>query len=198
MNRILTGLGLPLEVQAFFNVSSDLSFNYGDQLECYEDGIHVVPSTQNLWLAGSQNATHLIISYSVMEMMAFITLNRHRYPRLENLAFIAIGNRLHTEQGDWIRQSFPGRKIILVFGKDLIGHLTDIKITAAIKNIAVRVLYINTEIHLYKDKTLCVFNQEQVSLHAFQEAFSIRPRFRTAKPVHSLTFLDQLKYDTKR
>jgi hypothetical protein len=100
---------------------------------------HIVPSTQNLWFAGTQNATHLIITYSVMEAMAFITFNRHRFPRLEQLAFIAIGNKLHAEQGDWIRQSFPGRKVILVFGKDLVGHITDIKLAAAIKNIPIRI-----------------------------------------------------------
>lgn len=198
MNRILTGLGIPLEVQAFFNVSSDLSFSYGDQYEHYDVGFHIVPSTQNLWVAGTQNATHLIITYSVMEAMTFITLNRHRYPRLEQLAFVAIGNRLHTEQGDWIRQSFPGRKVTLVFGKDLIGHITDIKLAAIIKNIPIRIIYKDSEIHIYRNKCLRVFNQEQISLHAFQEAFGIRPRFRTGKPVQSLTFLDQLKYDAER
>ncbi|MDB4926738.1 hypothetical protein [Mucilaginibacter sp.] len=198
MNRILTGLGIPLEIQAFFNATADLSFYYGDQSELYGESFHIVPSTKNLWFAGTQNATHLIITYSVMEAMAFITFNRHRYPRLEQLAFIAIGNKLHAEQGDWIRQSFPGRKVILVFGKDLVGHVTDIKIAAAIKNIPIRILYKDNEIHIYRNDSLKVFDQELVSLHAFQEAFAIRPRFRTGKPVLSLTFLDQLKHDAER
>jgi hypothetical protein len=198
MNRLLTGLGIALDVQSFFNISADLTFNYGDQVERYEAGSHVVPSTPNLWFAGSQNATHLIITYSVMEAMAFITFNRHRYPQLEQLAFIAIGNKLHAEQGDWIRQNFPGRKVILVFGKDLVGHLTDIKLAAAIKNIPIRILYKDGYIHIYRNSSLRFFDQEQVSLHAFQEAFAIRPRFRTGKPVRSLTFLDQLKYDSER
>ncbi|MDB4920369.1 hypothetical protein [Mucilaginibacter sp.] len=198
MNRLLTGLGIPLEVQAFFNISTDLTFNYGDQFERYDAGFHIVPSTQNLWFAGTQNATHLIITYSVMEAMAFITFNRHRFPRLEQLAFIAIGNKLHVEQGDWIRQSFPGRKVILVFGKELVGHITDIKLAAAIKNIPIRIFYKDRDFHIYRNNCLKVFDQEQISLHAFQEAFAIRPRFRTGKPVHSLTFLDQLIYDAER
>jgi hypothetical protein len=198
MNRVLTGLGIPLEVQALFNIAGGLIFNYGDQVERYGAGFHIVPSTQNLWFAGTQNATHLIITYSVMEAMAFITFNRHRFPRLEQLAFIAIGNKLHAEQGDWIRQNFPGRKVILVFGKDLVGHITDIKLAAVIKNIPVRILYQGNEIHIYRNNSLKVFDQQQVSLHAFQEAFSIRPRFRTGKPVRSFTFLDQLKHDAER
>jgi hypothetical protein len=198
MNTLLTRLGIPLEIQAFFNVSTNLTFDYGYQYERYDDGIHIVPSTQNLWFAGNQNATHLIITYSAMEAMAYITLNRHRFPRLEQLAFIAIGNKLNMEQGDWIRKSFPGRKAILVFGKDLVGHLTDIKLTAAIKNITIRIFYQDQEIHIYLNNCLKIFNQDQISLHAFQEAFAIRPRFRTGKPVHSLTYLDQLKHDSER
>ena len=94
MNQLLTRLGIPLEIQAFFNAEAELSFSYGDQFERYGSGYHIVPSTQNLWVAGLANATHLIVTYSVMEAMAFITLNRHRFPRLEQLAFVAIGNRL--------------------------------------------------------------------------------------------------------
>lgn len=198
MNPILTGLGIPSEIQAFFSATADLSFYYGDQYERYGKRFHIVPSTQNLWFAGTQNATHLIITYSVMEAMAFITFNRHRYPRMEQLAFIAIGNKLHAEQGDWIRQSFLGRKVILVFGKDMVGQITDIKLTAAIKNIPIRILYNDRGIHIYCKNCWKVFSQELISLHAFQEAFGIRPRFRTGKPVQSLTFLDQLKHDAER
>lgn len=198
MNTLLTGLGISLEIQVFFGATTELTFSYGDQIERYGLGYHIVPSTQNLWVAGLPNATHLVITYSVMEAMAFITLNRHRFPRLEQLAFVAIGNRLHVEQGDWIRQNYPGRKITLVFGKDMIGNITDIKLAAAIKGISLRIISKDNEIHIYRDKYLQIFTQEQISLHAFQKSFGIRPRFRTAKPIRSLTFLDQLKYDSER
>lgn len=198
MNPLLTGLGISLEIQSFFGAATELTFSYGDQFERYGSGYHIVPSTQNLWVEGLPNATHLVITYSVMEAMAFITLNRQRFPRLEQLAFVAIGNRLHVEQGDWIRQNYPGRKITLVFGKDMIGHITDIKLAAAIKGISLRIISKDNEIHIYRAKCLQIFTQEQISLHAFQEAFAIRPRFRTGKPARSLTFLDQLKYDSER
>jgi len=198
MNQLLTRLGIPMEIQAFFNVNPHLSFSYGDLDELYGIDFHIVPSTQNLWFAGTQNATHLIITYSVMEAMAFITLKRNRYPRVDQLAFVAIGNRLHLKQGEWIRQNLPGRKVTLVFGNDLVGRITDIKLAAAVKNIPIRVIFKDAEVHIYRGRLLKVFNQEKVSLHAFQEAFGIRPRFRTGKPVNSLTFLEQLKYDTER
>ncbi|HTI58947.1 hypothetical protein [Mucilaginibacter sp.] len=198
MNRLLTRLGVSPEIQAFFKVSAKLYFSYGDQQEHYGEGLHTVPSTQNLWVAGSHHATHVIVTYSVIEAMAFITLNRHRFPRLEQLAFIAIGNRWYPEQGNWIRQNFKGRKFTLVFGKDLIGHITDIKVAAGIKNIAISVFHSENGIVICRGSQSHIFKQEQATLHAFQEAFGIRPRFRTGKPVQSLTFLEQLKYDAER
>jgi hypothetical protein len=198
MNHLLTRLGVSSEIQAFFKTSAaGLSFSYGDQQELYGEDFHTVPSTRNLWVAGTQNATHVVIAYSVMEAMAFITLNRHRYPRLVQLAFVAIGNRLHNEQAVWVRKNFPGRKFTLVFGKDLIGRVTDIKLTAGIKNIAIRVYHTGSEILIYRGDLSILFDQDHISLHGFQEAFGIRPRFRTAKPVQSLTYLDQLKHDAQ-
>jgi hypothetical protein len=198
MNILLTRLGVPPELQAFFHVSAELSFDYGNAYEHYGDGFHKIPTTQNLWVAGSNNASKVIITYSAMEALAFITLNRHHYPQLEQLAFIAIGNRLHREQTTWIRENFPGRKFTLVFGKDLIGRITDIKLAAGIKNTPVRIFHSGSEIEIHRGNLWHLFDQEQISLHAFQEAFGIRPRFRTAKPVLSITFLDQLKHDAER
>lgn len=198
MNTHLTELGVPPEIQAFFNTTDELLFNYGDAHEHYGDGFHKIPTTQNLWLAGSNTASNVIITYSAMEAIAFITLNRHRYPRLEQLAFIAIGNRLHTEQSDWIRANFPKRKFTLVLGKDLLGHLTAIKLASGIKNKTVRIVHAGHHVITHIGNELHVFNNEQISLHTFQEAFGIRPRFRTAMPVQSFTFLDQLKYDAER
>lgn len=198
MNALLTRLGVSMEIQAFFNTGSDLVFDYGDQYEQYTETFHFVPSTFNLWVAGLPNASHLIITYSVMEAIAFISVKRSRFPKLEQLAFIAIGNRLHADQAEWIRQNFSGRKVTLIFGKSLLGNITDIKLTAAIKNLHVRILYAAPQLFVYRDSWLEIFDQDKISLHAFQEAFGIRPRFRTAKPVQSLTFLDQLKYDAER
>lgn len=198
MNPLLTWLGVPPEIQAFFGAADELLFNYGDMYEHYGDGFHKIPTTQNLWLAGSAVASNVIITYSAMEAIAFITLNRHRYPRLEQLAFIAIGNRLFTEQANWIRQNFLKRKFTLVLGKDLLGHITAIKLASGIKNITIRVFHDGSNIQIYRGKELHIFHNEQLSLHSFQEAFGIRPRFRTAKPVQSLTFLEQLKHDAER
>ena len=66
-------------------------------------------------MAGEETALEVIVTYCAMEAMAFITINRQRYPKLEELAFIAIGNKLQEEQANWIRQKFQKRKFTLVF-----------------------------------------------------------------------------------
>jgi voltage-gated potassium channel Kch len=198
MNALLTRLGVPPEIQAFFNASAELSFNYGDTNEHYGDGIHKVPTTQNLWVAGNETASNVIITYSAMEAIAFITINRQRYPNLEQLAFIAIGNKLQPEQVNWIMQNFHKRRFTLVFGKDLIGHITDIKLAAGLKNITIRVFHANHTVMIYRYDELRFFEDERLSLHAFQQAFGLRGRICTRKPIKTLTFLDQLKHDAHR
>lgn len=193
MNPLLTRLDIPSEIQAFFNAAGELSFSYGDQFERYGPGYHIVPSTQNLWVAGLPNATHVIITYSVMEAMAFITLNRHRFPRLEQLVFIAIGNRLHREQVDWIRGNYPGRKFTLIFDNDLVGYVTAIKLSGGIRNINVQVLNLGTRVRLATNNKQVTMDACKLSLYTFEEAFGLRPRFRSPKPRQALTFLDQLR-----
>ena len=106
MNELLTRLGVPMDIQAFFNISEELSFQYGDTNEHYGEGFHKIPTTVNLWMAGEETALEVIVTYCVMEAIAFITINRQRYPKLEELAFVAIGNKLQEEQANWIRQKF--------------------------------------------------------------------------------------------
>lgn len=193
MNYLLTRLGIPSEIQAFFHAESDLSFSYGDQFERYGSGFHIVPSTQNLWVAGLPSASHLIITYSVMEAMAFITLNRHRFPRLEQIAFVAIGNRLYVEQVDWIRQNYQGRKITLIFDNDIVGHITAIKLAGGIRNMPVQLFLLGMQVRMVTRKKQVIIDAGNLSLFAFEEAFGLRPRFRAPKPRLAFTFLDQLR-----
>ena len=198
MNGILTRLGVPGDIQSFFNAADDLCFHYGDTCEHYGEGFHKIPTTANLWIAGNDAVPQVIITSCAMEAIAFITINRQRYPKLDELAFVAIGNKLQQEQANWIRQKFTKRRFTLVFGNDLLGHLTDIKLGAALKNMPLRLKYSSGKVLVYNLDKLRVFDEDKISYHAFQLAFGIRGKIRTRKAIHSLTFLDQLKNDTYR
>lgn len=103
----MTRLGVPMDIQAFFNISEELSFHYGDTNEHYGKGFHKIPTTVNLWMAGEETALEVIVTYCAMEAIAFITINRQRYPKLEELAFVAIGNKLQEEQANWMVSIIP-------------------------------------------------------------------------------------------
>jgi hypothetical protein len=198
MNELLTRLGVPLDIQAFFNCSGELVFHYGDTYEHYGEGFHKIPTTGNLWIAGDPTAADVIVTFCAMEAIAFITVNRHRYPKLAELAFIAIGNKLQVEQANWIKQRFRKRKFTLAFGGDLLGHLTDIKLGAALRYLPIAIQHSNYKVSIYCRDQLRVFDEDRISYHAFQLAFGIRGKIRTRKSIKTLTFLDQLKNDPHR
>lgn len=196
MNVLLSRLGIPPEVQDFFQVGDDdLVFHYGDSSEHFGEGFHKLPVTKNLWLAGLETAAKVVVTYSAMEAIAFAAINRHRYS-LERLAFIAIGSRLQKEQVTWLRHHFPNRTFILAFGKDLIGQITAIKLAAGVRNIPLQIYYAGNQVSIYSGEKLLLVNQELVSLHLFQEKFGVRPRFRTALPASADSFLVQLQKKT--
>ena len=198
MNAELSRLGVPLDIQAFFNLSAGLSFDYGNDKEEYAEGLYRVPTTKNLWFAGTVAASNVVVSYSALEMVAFLTLNRHRYTDLNDVAFIAIGNRLYTEQVNWIRLNFPNRRFTLVFGKDLLGRITDIKLAAGLKGIHIRIFHANRKVMVYHVDDLKIFDDQKLSLNYFKRAFGVRDRILTRKPIKFSTFLEQLSHNAKR
>jgi hypothetical protein len=200
MNALLTRLGVSPEIQSLFNIGGELLFHYGDTQEHYGKGFHKIPTTPNLWIAGNDTSNEIIVSYSAMEVIAFITINRSRYANLEQLAFIAIGNQLQQGQVDWIRQSFPKRRFTLLFGKDELGHLTDIKLAAGLQNTVIQIYHTSQSQQVIIDRKgkQIIFEYGKISLNRYKLAFHIRGRIRTRKPSQSLTFLDQLKHDAER
>lgn len=193
MNTELTRLGVPLDIQAFFKISGEISFDYGNTREIYLDGRHYVPATNNIWFAGDRTAKQVLISYSVLEIMAFLTLNKRRYTNFQHLALVAIGNRLYPGQLDWLRINFKGRRFTLLFGEDLIGRITDVKVAAGLKHIPLRILHINGKVLLCRDNQVEVFEEEEVTLNQFKTVFAIRGRIATRKSLLASTFLEQLR-----
>jgi len=193
MNALLTAMGVPAIIQEFFH-TEELLFNYGGHYEQYTERFHRVPTTRHLWLAGNDHTHQVIITSSAMEAVAFLTLNRHRYPVLNSITCIAIGNLPHDGQLRWIRSQFPKQKYTLVFGNDLLGILADIRVAAGLKG--KMVTFSNREglITVSFNRVKYQFPEEAISLNAFEKAAAIRTGCRTVKPKVFNSFLDQLKY----
>jgi|SRR5579863_7090423 len=197
MNPLLTKLGIPPGIQAFFK-ANELLFNYGGDFEHFGTGFHLVPTTPNLYIAGSEVTKELMIASSVMEAMAFLTLAGHRYPNLDDLSVIAIGNLPHPGQLNWIKSRCQKRKITMVFGKDILGRLTDIKVAAGIRNKVVRLTMRENRIDIEYNQIQYRFNQDSLSLNKFEKSAGLRSKIRTCKPKKFDTYLDQLKHDANQ
>ena len=191
MNRLLTELGVPQDLQALFN-NTDCLFEFGDAQEHFGRGFHRVPTSQNVWRAAPDHVTDVIVTHSAMEAIAYITLNRFLHPIIENIAFIALGNFPHSLQMNWIRETFKKRKITLVFGNCLLGTLTDIRVVAGLRLLPLRMELRGNSIVLQCKRLTYAVQQEKLSVHVFEKAFGIRSGIRTSKPKNHLTYLDQL------
>ncbi|CAM3797294.1 hypothetical protein MUGA111182_10330 [Mucilaginibacter galii] len=194
MNELLTRLGVPPALQAWFDCEKETVFDYGGAKEIFAAGFHKVPTTVNLWLGGNRSASEVVITHSVMEAIAFLTLHAGHYPRRDTLSFIATGNLPGMAQLQWIRQNFKKRKFTLVFGNDLLGALTDIKVAAGLKGQDTRLLLTGDDVRIQMKTQMRILSVPQVSLYAFEKAFGLRMGIRTRKPPVASTFLDQLKY----
>ncbi|MDT3401297.1 hypothetical protein [Mucilaginibacter terrae] len=195
MNELLTRLGVPPALQAWFNCEQHTTFDYGGATEIFAAGFHKVPTTPNVWLAGNRSASEVVITHSAMEAIAYLSIHLDHYPDLDRVAFIATGNLPSAGQLQWIRSNFKRRKFTLVFGSDLLGTVTDIKVAAALKGRSAKLF-------LKDDSILCQTNGlshnipfSNLSLHVFEKDFGLRTGNRTRKPKHFLSFLDQLQSD---
>jgi len=194
MNAFLTGLGVPRELQAFFN--SDLPpFSADYDENTYDNSFYTDPSGADLWLAGNETATEIVITTSALEAIAFMTLNAYRYPVPEALFFIALGNMPHARQLSWIKDNRQKRKINMVFGNDLSGILLDVRVAAGLTGRSVQLSWSGSMVLVTTGSRQFAASPENLTLNSFEKAAGIRSGIRTRKPRRFNTFLEQLKYD---
>ena len=194
INRLLNELGVSEKLQAYLNIS-ELLFEYGYDLEHFSKDFHLIPTTRNLWVAGNDIAAELVITSCVMEGIAYLNINASRYPSLNSVRIIALGNLPHSLQLEWIRANCQKRKITLVFSSDLLGRLADITIAAGIRNKPVRLCWTGFAITVEANGLSFDEDPDKLTLNVFEQKTSIRTAVRTRKPVRFNTFLDQLKHD---
>ncbi|WP_158829105.1 hypothetical protein [Mucilaginibacter lacusdianchii] len=194
MNALLKRLGLSHQVQAFFH-ADELSFDYGGTREIYDEGFHYVPTTAHVWQAGDRYAREVIITSSAMEAVAWFALKKNAYQAGSGLALVSLGNLPSPEQLDWVRRTFPRRRITLVFGNHLLGALTDIRVAGWLqgKNLRLRWQKEKVEISLGPRQTW--LEEAHCSLHQVEKAFGLRSGIRTCKPRVHATYLAQLQHD---
>jgi hypothetical protein len=191
MDPLLNRMGVPEDVQRFFGCAS-LRFAYGDESELFTEDLHYVPTTSRVCRCGTITARFVFLSHSVMEAIAYLTLKRHCYPKLDTVACIALGNLPSPGQLKEIASIYAKSKFILLFGNDLPGKAMDIFVACGLRGIAIRFEMQPEQILINCNGRSIGFRHGTLSLHAFQQMFGIRTLCRTEKARPDNTFLLQL------
>ena len=203
MHPYLTRLGVRPEVQEYFapygfsHESGDLCFPYGDEFEHYGFAFHRVPVVSCFWMAGNLNFSQVrqvIICASAMEGIAKLNHYGFAFSDTENLLFLSAGASFYHQHIRWLRENLPGKDFYFVFGKDLMGRLTALKLAAGIRGRQLHIAYLAEEKIqiLFRGRTF-LFDPENCSINVLEKASGYRFRVRTAAPKNYNTFFEQLK-----
>lgn len=207
MHPYFTRLGIRPEVQHFFwpfyrvDAIGNLLFAYGEETEHFGFAFHKVPVTDGFWLAANLQFSQVrlvILSASALDAVSWLNKKVAAFPQTENLLFVSLGAGVNDAQLLWIRKHLGRKSFRLLFGRDVLGRMADLKLAAAIKGWPLAV-------YLGKGEQVVVsfrqhhfsFSQEQFSLAAFERAAGVRFGVATDKPKVYNTFFDELKAEAR-
>jgi hypothetical protein len=204
MHAFLTRLGVRPEVQEFFaphhhcDTTGNLIFPYGNDLEHFGFGFHRVPNTEMLWLAGNPNSNmirRVFICASAMEAIAFLSLKYASFNSLEGLLFAAVGAKPSPEQIGELTRNFGDKLFTLVFGKDILARICELKVATGLYHIPVAIFIAGDQIIVNYRFANYAFPAHAFSLNAFERKTGCRFRIATQKPSAFNDYFDQLKSD---
>ncbi|SDF27896.1 hypothetical protein SAMN05216464_115102 [Mucilaginibacter pineti] len=202
MHAFLTRLGICPKVQDFFaphylsDACGNLIFPYGNDTEHFGFAFHRVPDTEMLWLAGNPNSNmirRVFICASAMEAIAYLSVKYTAINDLEGLLFASVGAKPSIEQINWLNRNFTGRQFALVFGKDILGRVCELKVAAGLSNIPVAIFLEGDFIIVNYRSANYIFPAQAFSLNAFEKKTGCRFRIATQKPPGFDSYFQQLK-----
>lgn len=198
MPSCLQRLGIRQEVQSFFasyyNAHHDeLIFDYGNTIEHFGFHFHRIPVTEELWVAGAVDlALEVLICGSALDAMAWLHFNYGYLKCIDHWACIALGASPSKTQTDWINHHLPKKRFHLLFGRDPLGHICDLKVAAWIRKKPLRIASSpNGYRVMFRSQEYLL---EQLTLSAFERASGYRFNMPAHKPKYANSFTEQLKY----
>jgi hypothetical protein len=203
MHPYFTRLGVRPEVQHFFrsfyrvDAIGNLLFPYDEETEHFGFAFHKVPVTDGFWLAGNLQLSQVrlvILSASALDAVSWLNKKAAAFPQTGNLLFVSLGAGVREAQVIWIRKHLAGKQFRLLFGRDVLGRMADLKLAAAIKGWPLSVYLSGGEqVAVSFRSRIFSFSQEQFSLAAFEKASGVRLGVATDKARVYNSFFDELK-----
>ena len=194
MHPFLTKLGVAPAVQDFFepyfitDIEGNLVFSYGEEAEHFGFAFHRVPANGS-WRAGNPNLAmirYVFLCDSAMEAISYFSLNFHAFRHIDQCLFFAGKPDLNL----------TGKSCSLVFDKNILGRVSDLKTAAAIRSLPLTVSLMDESVRIrfrHKDYQI---PQQNFSLSAFEKLSGYRFNLRICKPKKYDCWLDQLKTTT--
>ena len=198
MRTYLEELGVHPRVQHFFNpfltqTCEEVIFKYGTSYEHASANFHKVPITEELWTAGEAGiATDIFICGSAMDAIAWLNLHHFKFRSFDHLLFIATGAVLNSNLLDAapLQKNSP-KKIHLLFSRDTLGAICDLKLASFIRNKPLKIHYQENLFNVsFENKN---YEFDRLSLHALEKASGYNFRIRTHKPKNTPTYYEQLR-----
>lgn len=206
MHPYLIRLGVSPEVQAYFfpfyntDETGNLLFVYGDGFEHFGFAFHRVPLSENFWVAGNTNFSQVrqvIICSSAMAAISWLNKNYYSLSNSENRLFLSTGAGVQLAHIRWINLHLRDRDFCLVFGRDILGRIADLKLAAGIRGWPLEIYFNNDKIIVaFRSRTFS-FSQETFSLNAFEKAAGYRFHIPTPKPKGHDDFFEELKANAR-
>jgi hypothetical protein len=198
MRTYLEELGVHPRVQHFFQpfltqTCEEVIFKYGNSYEHASADFHKVPITEEeFWQAGEAGiATDIFNCGSAMDAIAWLNLHQHRYRNFDQLSFISTGAVPFRFHAEIIQKYAPKSKLHFIFGKDDLGAVCDLKLSAYIRNKPLKIHYQENRFKVSFENINYAF--DWLSLHALEKASGYNFRIRTHKPKNTITYYEQLR-----
>ena len=202
MHPFLTRLGMEADVQAFFepfyraDPLGNLLFDYGDGLEHFGFSFHKVPLSQNFWMAGNRNFSQVrqvVICASAMEALSWLKNKQTAFGCLDGLLLLSAGCRICPAHCRWLNKNLPEKKYHFVFGRDLLGRITELKLAAGLRGRALEIYHHENRVSVNFRSRVFSFSPENFSLRAFETVSKYRFGVCCDKPKGYDNYFDLLK-----
>jgi hypothetical protein len=202
MHAYLTRLGIRPEIQQFFSPfyrndeNGNLCFTYGGMSEVYGLAYHLVPSATQYRVSGDEidsTVRRIVICSSAMEAIAWLNCNKALFQVKTGLQFIAVGSSLDEQQLSTLRKQKALVNHSLLFPKDLLGHIFDLKIASVLHGYCAKVSISGDHLEIeFRGRSFRIAC-EDFSLSRFERLSGFRFKVKTLKPRQHVSWLNQLE-----
>jgi hypothetical protein len=177
-----------------FGHDGKLEFVFSDGIsESFHLGKNQIATSSGIWYSspGLLNCSSLYVCSSAMEAVAFAMLQDSKLADLDQSCWIVFG--LNCPLPGAVPEFCFGRKINLLFGRDLLDVLRAVKICVSLKGFTVHFRLLDDQLSCQFRGRSYIFPVEGFSLSRFKQATGFRDYSSMKRPSCADSFLDQVR-----